>query len=157
MSSWLEELHDIEGLDSISAWPLAVGWWVLLGVAVLLLFALGWFLMKWLAFRRSWRSDTFQKLTVLEKNLSEATARDTVITLSEYLRRISLKRFPRKECAGLVGTAWLQWLAKHDPKGFDWETKGTLLVEMPYAPGHGKLGLATQDVKDLIRAVRDWV
>ena len=29
MSSLMQQLHDIEGLDPISPWPLAVGWWVL--------------------------------------------------------------------------------------------------------------------------------
>lgn len=154
-SSPLDKLHDIEGLDAISAWPLAIGWWVLIAVGSCLLFALVVFAIYKLAFKRSWRSDSFQKLAFLEKNLSDATARETVIALSEYLRRIALRRFPRKECAGLVGNAWLKWLALHDPKNFDWEKKGSLLIEVPYAPVSSKL--PADQIKDLIQAVRDWV
>jgi len=155
MSPLLEQLHDIEGLDIISAWPLAMGWWILIVLGIFIVGALGCFVAYKRAYTRSWRNDTVQKLAFLEKNLSEATARETVIALSEYLRRIALKRFSRNECAGLVGEAWLQWLAKHDHKNFDWEAKGTLLIEVPYSPTHIKL--STNQIKDLLQAVKDWV
>ena len=155
MNTLLEQLHDIEGLDPISKWPLAMGWWILLGVAVILLIGIGWGLIRWIAYRRSWKSDTLRKLALLEKDLSEETARETAVILSEYMRRIALRRFPRKECAGLVGDSWLQWLAKHDPKNFDWEKKGMLLTEIPYAPHHHKI--CKSQMKELIHAAKDWV
>ena len=97
------------------------------------LFSIGSSSFYLLAFKRSWKNDTLQKLAFLEKNLSDATAVETVIALSEYLRRIALKRFSRKECAGLTGKSWLKWLTTHDPKKFDWEAKGALLIDVPYA------------------------
>src|SRR5207248_64813 len=103
-----------------------------------------------IAFKRSWKNDTFQKLIRLEENLTDATARETVSALSEYLRRIALKRFSRKECAGLVGEDWLKWLTIHDPKKFDWEKKGTLLIEIPYTPVNKSL--PAHQIKDLIQA-----
>lgn len=155
MNSLLEQLHDIEGLDSISSWPLAMGWWALLAIGFFIVCVITCFVVYKLAFKRSWRNDTFQKLAFLEKNLSDARARETAIALSEYLRRIALRRFPRKECAGLVGEAWLKWLAMHDAKKFDWEKKGALLIELPYTPVNHKL--SADQIKDLIQAVRDWV
>jgi hypothetical protein len=155
MNTLLEQLHDIEGLDSISKWPLALGWWVLLGLVVLLVIVLGWYLLRWITYRRSWKSDTLRKLAVLEKNLSEETAGETAVILSEYMRRIALRRFSRKECAGLVGNSWLQWLSENDPKKFDWEKKGVLLTEIPYAPSHHKI--SKSQMKELIHAAKDWV
>src|SRR4051794_32740486 len=134
MNSLLEKLHDIEGLDPISLWPLAVGWWVLLAGGVLILSLLGWMLARRLAFKRSWKNDTLKKLATLEEHLTDVTSNVTLIQLSEYLRRISLKKFSRKECAGLTGSAWLKWLSKNDPKEFDWEKHGVLLIKAPYAP-----------------------
>src|ERR1700683_2748217 len=99
MSPLLEQLHDIEGLDPISWWPLAIGWWVLIVIGIFIVCAIACFAAYRLAFKRSWRNDTFQKLANLEKNLSDTTARETIIALSEYLRRIALRRFSRKECA----------------------------------------------------------
>lgn len=156
MNPILEQLHDIEGLDPISAWPLGIGWWVVIGIGVGLACLVIVYGMYRLAFKRSWRNDTYQKLAMLEKDLSEQTARETVVALSEYLRRIILKRFSRKECAGLMGEAWLKWLTKHDPKNFDWEKKGTLLISIPYSPQNYQ-AISTTEIKSLIQATREWV
>jgi hypothetical protein len=155
MNPLLEKLHDIEGLDPISAWPLSFALWMLI-VAVVILFSTAlYFIIHRIIFVRSWKYDTFQKLDGLEKNLSEQTAKESAMTLSEYVRRIALKRFSRKECAGLVGDSWLKWLSEHDPKNFDWEKKGTLLIEVPYSPEHRQV--STLEIKDLIGALREWV
>ena len=155
MNPMLEQLHDIEGIDPVSPWPLAIGWWVLIAISIIIGLGLVWIVVCQVRYRRSWRRDTHQKLNKLESNLSETTARETVIILSEYLRRIILKRFPRKECAGLMGQAWLKWLATHDSKKFDWETKGAILIEIPYAPMNKELSI--EHIKELIGAVRNWV
>jgi hypothetical protein len=155
MNPLLEKLHDIEGLDLISHWPLSFALWMVIAVAALLLSTAVYFIIRRVIFIRSWKYDTFQKLDGLEKNLSDGTAREIGIVLSEYVRRIALKRFSRKECAGLVGEYWLKWLSKHDPKKFDWEKKGTLLIEVPYSPACSHV--PTNEIKDLIGALREWV
>jgi len=155
MNSLLEMLNDIEGLDEISRWPLAIGWWIVIVLGIVIVAAAICFIVYRIAFKRSWKNDTFQKLTHLENNLSDATARETAIALSEYLRRIALRRYSRKECAGLSGEAWLKWLSSNDPKKFDWEKKGILLINVPYAPDNAKL--SANQIKDLIQAVRSWV
>lgn len=155
MNPLLEQLHDIEGLDSISVWPLAIGWWVIIGIAILMACVLMYLLIRKIAYLRSWRNDTIQKLDFLEQNLSKTTSKETVMILSEYLRRIVLRRFARKECAGLVGEAWLKWLTTNDPKKFDWEKKGILLINTPYSPVNHTI--PANDIKELIKAVRNWV
>ncbi|CRX37947.1 DUF4381 domain-containing protein [Estrella lausannensis] len=155
MTPLMDQLHDIEGLDAVSAWPLAIGWWVLINCGILLLLVTLWFLKRRFDYLRSWKRDAFHKLQALEKNLSPETSRETVVLLSQYLRRIAFCSFPRKECAGLVGDAWLEWLQKHDPKQFDWSRKGKLLVESPYAPAESTLPLP--EIKELIYAARQWV
>lgn len=155
MNSLLEQLHDIEGLDTINWWPLAIGWWVLIVLGVCLVALITCFVIFKLAYKRSWKNDTYQKLVYLEKNLSDVTARETIIALSEYLRRIALRRFSRKECAGLTGEAWLKWLTANDPKQFDWENNGNLLIDVPYAPLN--TSISANKIKDLIQAVKNWV
>lgn len=154
-ASLMDQLHDIEGLDPVGWWPLALGWWILIAIAVLILFGAAWAIAYRIAYQRSWKNDTLLKLSVLEKHLTDETAREALMTLSEYLRRIVLRHFPRKECAALTGEAWLKWLASHDPKAFDWEIKGVLLIELPYAPLDSPA--AASQVKDLIHAVKQWV
>lgn len=151
----MQKLHDIEGIDPISPWPLAIGWWVSIAFGILVFGSAIWLFCRTIAYLRSWKRDTFKKLKNLEQNLSPSTSRETVAFLSEYLRRIAIRRFPRKECAGLVGDAWLKWLTAHDPKQFDWTEKGKLLIEIPYAPAERDLPL--QGIKELIEAARHWV
>lgn len=155
LNSLMEQLHDIEGLDPISMWPLAIGWWFVIGFTLLVLSLLIGICVRWIRFRRSWRGDTIKKLNTLEKHLSDDNARQTVMMLSEYLRRVVLKRFSRNECAALMGESWLKWLSEHDPKEFDWQKKGRLLIEVPYAPLNKVL--SSKDIKELIQATRNWV
>lgn len=155
MNSLLEQLQDIEGIDPISWWPLAIGWWFAIGLGALLTGLLSWWIVSRLTFKRSWKNDALKKLTNLEKNLSNDNARDSLIILSDYLRRIVLKRFSRKECAGLTGDAWLKWLMEHDLHEFDWVSKGLPLVQAPYAPKN--ISVSSEQIKDLIQAVRNWV
>jgi hypothetical protein len=155
MNPQLDQLHDIEGLDLISSWPWAIGWWILMLVSALTIGALLFLIIRKVSFTRSWKNDILKKLTCLEKEPSDLTARERTILLSEYLRRIALRRFSRKECAGLVGEAWLKWLTNKDPKSFDWEKKGELLIKVPYAPMNATF--PCDQVKDLIQATREWV
>jgi hypothetical protein len=156
----LEKLHDIAGLDPIPLWPLAIGWWIVIGFGtiMLLLAALG--LTRWLKFRRSWKYDTLEKLEYLSQTLSQPTVSNmeiqhTATFFSEYLRRIALRRFSRSACAGLTGQAWLEWLTKHDSKNFDWVKHGKSLIQAPYAPAHHRL--APEQLKILIQAAKEWV
>lgn len=155
MQNLIEQLHDIEGLCPISPWPLAIGYIVLIALVAILIMGLAVLLYRVVRYNRSWKKDTLLRLAALEKNLIDETARSTLIDLSSYLRRIALKRFPRKECAGLVGDDWLKWLSKHDSAEFKWEEKGKVLVDAPYSPLHVSASVSL--VKELIQATKRWV
>jgi hypothetical protein len=154
LSELLRQLHDIESLDAISPWPLAIGWYFIIALIAALLCVIVTLAFYGIAYRRSWQNSAFKQLAMLEKNLSAANSQETVTALSAFLRRIALKRCPRAECAGLVGKSWLQWLQKN-ASHFDWENKGTCLLEIPYAPAGSTLPIA--DVQELIKATRTWI
>jgi Domain of unknown function (DUF4381) len=151
----MQELHDIEGVDPVSWWPLGIGWWIVIGLFFLLCIISIYIMYRRNVFNRSWKRDALMQLTVLKNGLTEKTARETAEILSEYLRRITIKRYSRKECAGLVDDDWLCWLAEHDPNKFDWKRKGRVLIDVAYAP-LDKFPSAGE-VKELIQAVKGWV
>lgn len=155
MNPLMEQLHDIEGIDSIGHWPLGIGWWIVLAGIILLFISIGWYAYRRRKYHRSWKSDALHQLIELEKNLSMKPEREIAITLSEYLRRIAIKQFSRQECAGLVGDAWLEWLTKNDPKRFNWKEQGKLLIEAPYVPEN--IRFSQEQVKKLIQAAKRWV
>lgn len=136
------QLRDIRGLDPVSWWPPAPGWWLLAG-SLLLLILLAW---RWRASLRlrippipvlrigSWRWDAGRQLRALRQRAATQDPKLTASDLSELLRRVAMARLGREACAGLAGEDWLAWLADQDPRGFDWRSKGRLLLDAPYAP-----------------------
>jgi hypothetical protein len=137
--SLANRLHDIQELDPASVWPLAPGWWLVLAAAVLLvLLIIGLRRSRpdWRRFmpRYGWSRDAAHELIALRHQVSYGDAKVMAARLSELLRRIAIARCGRDRCAGLHSESWLAWLADHDPAGFDWRSRGRLLLDLPYAP-----------------------
>lgn len=70
----------------------------------------------------------------LRRRAPRQPAKQTAEELSALLRRISLARFPRQDCAALSGEAWLEWLQQTDPSRFNWPHYGRALIRLNYAP-----------------------
>lgn len=153
-----EELRDIRGLDPVSIWPLAPGWWLVLAAMVLLLLTvllLRRIPVRSLVRRRDWRDEARRLLRDLRRRLPALDGRDATSEFSELMRRIAMARTARDECAGLSGPAWLEWLGANDPVGFDWKEYGRLLIEIPYAPPG--VSVDRDDLRRLVDAAGRWV
>lgn len=149
-------LHDIRGLDSISWWPLATGWWVIVGVCMTLLVIVA---IRYLWARRdplgSRCRDARRRLKALRRQVRKHPVKDVASTLSELLRRIAILRSGRQDCAGLSGERWLEWLTENDPNGFDWLRRGQLLLVVPYAPDGAEI--KRKELAKLVDAALGWV
>lgn len=152
-----DQLRDIEGLDTIPWWPLAPGWWLLIGM-ILLLITIGIILLN----RRrqaekeraqDWRA--IAKKEWLSLHPSQGSPRDQLIFLSILLRRVAIQRHGRESCAGLSGESWLTWLTENDPQGFDWQKNGRIIIQLPYRPPDTPINEA--EVKTLYQAVQAWI
>lgn len=145
-------LRDLHLPDPVGWWPLAPGWWVLLGlvaVAVLVLLRKAWVRWRFNAARRI----ALEELARLEGSWRDAPNPGLLARrLSELLRRTMLAYAPRRDVAGLTGQAWLQWLDRGlDEKPFT-EGAGRALKELPYRRGDEPPG--ELDVDGLLDAVR---
>ena len=125
-------LRDLHLPDAVGWWPLAPGWWVLIGVAVLL--------MAWQAHRawRRWRHNRSLRHARRELEMLEADYlqhRDPVRLargVSALLRRTMLAYAPRDEVAGLTGDAWLQRLDRGLSVPYFHTDGGRSLLRLPY-------------------------
>ncbi len=153
----LARLRDIQGLDEISWWPLASGWWLLAllaGVVLFSLFALLQNLRRYPA--GSWRRQAWKELRMLERKADRTPAQQLAGEFSELLRRIAIARLGRSHAAGLSGERWLAWLQEHDPAGFDWTRQGRPLLTLPYAPPDSEQ-ISAVEILTLINAAAAWV
>ncbi len=151
-------LRDIRGLDAVSVWPLAPGWWLLiiaLIVAAIALFLLSKAPIAALFSSGDWRGDARHLLGDLKRRLPSLDGRSAASEFSELMRRIAMARTARDECAGLSGADWLDWLSANDPGGFDWREHGRLIIEAPYAPIGTSLNM--DDMGRLIDAAANWL
>lgn len=155
----VDGLRDIHGLDPISFWPLAPGWWLVLGGVVLLaLLVIGWKKVSpQLSFGRprDWRTDARRLVRELRRRLPGLDGRTAAGEFSELMRRIAMASTSRDECAGLSGQAWLDWLSDRDPSGFDWREHGRLLLDIPYAPPG--TAVDPDDLRRLLDAANAWI
>ena len=152
----ISQLRDIHGLDPISWWPPAPGWWLTLGA--LIVFA--WISVKLFHNLRrypfgSWQRDAWRQCRALKASANKLSERELATDISELTRRIAIARMGREHTAGLSGEAWLQWLQTNDPHGFNWSGEGEMLLTLPYAPPGIDPSQKNQLIK-LLDALMEW-
>jgi hypothetical protein len=159
MEPYAYQLRDIRGLDPISWWPPAPGWWLLAFATMLTL---------WLFWRFGpkiripalagigWRWDAARRLRELRRRIGKQDTKLSAGEFSALLRRIAMARHGREACAGLTGNDWLEWLRAHDPQGYDWPHQAKLLINLPYAPP-GRSDAESSQLLALIDAAHNWV
>ena len=151
-------LRDIQGLDEISWWPLATGWWLLAVLVIVLLFAMVSLVRNlWRYPAGSWRRHAWKQLRILKQQANRMPVQQLAGELSELLRRIAIARLGRARTAGLSGERWLAWLQEHDPAGFAWTRRGRPLLTLPYAPPDSGQEDSAGQLLTLIDAAFAWV
>ena len=96
----LDNLSDIAIPPPVSWWPLAPGWWVVTGIAVVVIAVAAW--KVWLR----WQTSAYRRAA-----LDELGKAKKVSAIAELLKRTALAAFPRTDVASLSGPTWCQWLS----------------------------------------------
>ena len=96
----LDNLCDIAIGPPVSWWPLAPGWWVVIGIAVVVIAVAAW--RVWMR----WQANAYRRAA-----LDELGNAKTASAIAELLKRTALAAFPRMDVASLSGSAWCQWLS----------------------------------------------
>jgi hypothetical protein len=146
-------LRDIHLPEPVPFWPLAPGWWILLGILVAVVVT-GWLLYQRKKYLQL--SAIRQARTELEKIVSHYESNKNPLELgrqlSILLRRISISLFPRTEVASLTGDQWLEFLDKQTSGEPFSKHAGRILAEAPY-----RNELSVEDVELLLQHCRAWI
>jgi Domain of unknown function (DUF4381) len=127
----LSQLRDIHLPQPISWWPLAPGWYFLLGLVLIIA------VMVIIYFVRRNKKTTvgrlaLQQLSFLQQQYQANTPGHIIaMELSKLLRQVALAHYPRQKVAHLRGEAWITFLDETSPKT-NFKSHGQILITAPY-------------------------
>jgi len=126
-------LRDIHMPEPMTWWPLAPGWWILLGLFCLLILAI-FLLRRWLIKQRKMpKRVALRELEKLQRDYQQHHNSQTLIQgVSILLRRFFITEYSRTQVASLTGEAWLQFLDQQLGKPQFTQGEGRCLIEAPY-------------------------
>jgi hypothetical protein len=142
-------LRDIHLPDPISWWPLAIGWWILLGLCSLLLFVT--FIMIRRALKPTLKKEVNGKLNQIELVFQKnENASECLAEISILLRRVLFSR--DQKLAGVTGEAWLVVLDRPLDRPEFSQGAGRILLTGPYQEK-----VDSEAVSQLIELCKRWV
>jgi len=143
-------LRDIHMPAQLSNWwPLAYGWWIVLGVLGCILLYSGYKFYHHYIVGRAKRHALQVLLSYENAYHQNKNASHYCAQLSELLRRVALVYFPREQVAGLHGMAWINFLNQTSNNTLF--TDDTLLT-LPYTNNTCLI-----DLTPLFNATRQWI
>jgi hypothetical protein len=142
------QLCDIHLPEPLPFWPLAPGYWIIIGIIILLIGG-SWWLYKY-------HSQSFKNIALKElKQLRIFYKNDhtqLIINISILLRRVALVAFPHDQVAGLNGIEWLQFLDKTGNTQEFSNGFGKILATSPY-----QKNTQIKDIEVLFNLVETWI
>lgn len=152
----LQNLNDIVLPTAVNWWPLAAGWYVLLGSFLL---AVAWFgYQAW----KHWGNNRYRRAALNELQLLTATIQTTekhdasLRQLPVLLKRTALSAYPRDIVAPLSGDDWYQFLNAQLKKPSFTATSTGLLDNISYSSGDLS-SIDSQATTTLLNAIKHWL
>ncbi len=143
----LPELRDIHLPDGDISWfPIAYGWWVILGGLAVL------FIITELFIYLRRKSKKRYALRLLH-DIPSANIVNAAGQMSEILRRICVFKYP--QAAAMFGKEWLDFLNRHSKKALETPAAG-LLLNAPYISPETQT-YTTQDLQTLRSFCAEWI
>lgn len=144
-------LRDIHLPDPISWWPLAIGWWIVLAL-VIILGLITFFVVK-RKLQPTLKKEAVAKLASIEEAFIQHKNPSICLTeLSALMRSVIISQDHSKNVAGLTGKAWLEFLDKSLEQPEFSQGVGKLLLDGPYRPVND-----SNEVSQLIQLCHKWV
>jgi len=110
-NDWLQQLAPAHAPAPVGWWPLAPGWWGVIGLITLVLLCIA----AYIVYRRRHPARRLRLLALAELDRVSSTPDDATLAreLEHLLRRYALTRFGRDQIAHLSGATWLDFVVQH--------------------------------------------
>ncbi|MGI9274728.1 MAG: DUF4381 domain-containing protein [Endozoicomonas sp.] len=147
----LDQLRPNHLPDPIGFWPPAPGWWVSGTLALLALFFLVYFLVKWHRRRRYRRQAGVMAERIMADFEEHEDPARFANDCNRLLKQTALQAFPRQQVARLHGQQWLAFLAEKSGNRDFIEGPGQALGENRFS------GSPSVEVEVLYSMTRSWI
>ena len=147
----LQNLNDIVVPANVPWWPVAPGWYVLAGLALLLLMFFGYRAIQ------HRRKNRYRRLALQELSDIRQQADVTALrALPIVLKRAALSAWPRSDVAALSGAEWHRFLDRTTASDLFSSGAGALLDQLAYGGG---ADLASDDpgLERVLEAAEFWL
>ncbi|WP_461536732.1 DUF4381 domain-containing protein [Spongorhabdus nitratireducens] len=146
----LEQLRPDILPEPVDWWPPAPGWWLLAGIAILVVLFLGYRLIRFYIHRR-YRREALKAVKRLHQSAEKMKPAQLLGHYNRILKQASLAAFPDQDIAGLHGSQWLSFLDDSaNTKGFT-HGHGRALGSTRFAPA------PEVDIEGLYRLASHWI
>lgn len=127
-SQLLQQLRDVHAPETVSWWPLATGWWIIIGLVALIALLL---LVRALLKKHHYRYVRFavSELKVLQQNHEPRWLAKS----HNIMRRVSLCYVDEAYIGSLSQSEWMAFLKKTGEQSFSQQTLDAF-VDLPYKP-----------------------
>lgn len=149
-SQILAKLHDIHLPMPVGWWPLAPGWYLLIGLVLVSISLVSYLLFCAYAKGRAKRQALHLLKIYQQEYQRRSNSQETSMKVSELLRRMALIYFPREQVASLQGEAWLAFLTR-TTKNSDFTSMRNYFLELPYQPNQAI------DLQPLFNGAEAWL
>ncbi len=148
----LAQLKDIYLPAKVSQWwPLAYGWWLLLGLIVLT-FIIFLIILHFRKKRNSYKDSIVNDFRRTIEETQQNKPKEALQNISVYLKRVALQKFPNQEIKTLHGEQWLEFLDSKMKKQNFKNTKANMLVN-----SYRAIELDRQTLNEILTVAEQWL
>lgn len=151
----LSKLNPIIMPEPIKFEPVTAGWYILLGLIVLLLL--------FIAYKRykKFRSQVYRRLSVRElkkivPEIGKSSPAELIRQVSAILKVTAIKSFSREKVAKLSGADWQNFLITSFRSG-SYYKDAFALIDIQYVPESEQASIRTEDINKLIDVSIKWI
>lgn len=146
----LAQLRDIHLPSPIGWWPLAPGWYFILGLCIAILIWGSYLAWRYHENARAKKQALKILIHYEQEYQRERNSQKSAACVGELLKRVALVYYPRQQVAGLQGEEWLVFL-NETGKAVDFFSVKKEITELPYKPSHN------QDLSLLFAQAKLWI
>ena len=148
------KLHNLKPIfmpDPIKFEPVTIGWYIILGLVVLILLFITYKLLKKYQLK-AYRRSSAKELLKLKSEIGKSNSSELLQKISTILKTTAFKSFSRKKVAKLSGANWQNFLVSKISSGSNFKNIFALLDYQYVA----KEKISSSEIEKLIDASVKW-